>query len=304
MKPRLVLGVDGGGTKTLALVADENGNILARGLGGASNHNAVGFAAACAALEAAIAQALSTVDKPIESLCLGLAGVGRPADRTHFLAWATDRFPKSKIQVVSDAEILLAAGAPAGPALALICGTGSIVYGRAENGELLRAGGWGYLFGDEGSGFALGAAALRAVMRAYDGRGQSTLLTALVLQRRALTDPQGLIKSIYGAEAPRAEIAALADLVEQAASQDDPVAIALLGEAARELAEAVQAVYRKLGNSPVPIVLTGSVILNDTHLAAQFHQNCQTIGLRFSATHPVPEPAIGAIRLAKMIDDL
>ncbi len=141
-------------------------------------------------------------------------------------------------------------------------------------------------------------------MRAYDGCDQPTLLTDLILQRRGLTNPQGLVKSIYGAESPRAEIAALSDLVEQAASQNDPIAIALLNEAARELAEIVQAVYRKLGNLPVPLALTGGVILNGARLAAQFHQACQTLGLEFSAIQPIPEPAIGAIRLAQMIDDL
>ncbi len=296
---KYLLGLDGGGTKTLALLADENGNILARGLGGASNYNAVGFEAACAALETAITQALSSVDQSVASLCLGLAGAGRPADRVRFHAWAAQRFPQAKIIVVSDAEILLNAVPPTGAALALICGTGSIVYGRTESGELLRAGGWGYLFGDEGSGFALGAAALRAVMRAYDGRGRPTLLTDLVLQRCALTDPQGLVKSIYGAETPRAEIAALSDLVEQAASEHDPVAITLLDEAAHELAFAVQAVYRRLGNLPVPLALTGGVILNGAHLAALFHQACQSLDLHFTDIYPVPEPALGAVWLAR-----
>lgn len=309
-----LLGLDGGGTKTLALLADENGNLLARGLGGPSNYNAVGFEAACAAIETAIAQALSfastsaenirlsappAVPSSVASLCLGLAGAGRPNDRARFQAWAAGRFPGAKIQVVSDAEILLAAGAPTGPALALICGTGSIVYGRTQNGELLRAGGWGYLFGDEGSGFALGAAALRAVMRAHDGRGPATLLTSLILQRCGLTDPQNLVQRIYAAETPRAEIASLSDLVEQAASQKDPVALALLNEAARELAEMTQAVYRKLGNLPVPLALTGGVLLNSAHLAAQFHQACQTLGLCFSTIQSVHEPALGAVLLAK-----
>ncbi len=306
-----IIGVDGGGTKTLALLADESGNILARGLGGASNYTAVGFEAACVALELAISQALSSAEKSVTpsveqsvaSLCLGLAGAGRLGDRARFHAWAVERFPNTKVMVVSDAEILLAAGAPDGPALALICGTGSIVYGRTETGELLRAGGWGYLFGDEGSGFALGAATLRAVMRAYDGRGPATALTGLVLHRYALSDPQGLVKGIYGAESPRAEIAALSVLVEQAASQSDPIALAMLDEAACELACAVQAVYRQLGCVPVPLALTGGVILRNSQLAAQFHQACQALGLQFSAIQPVPDPALGAVLLAKAMCD-
>jgi N-acetylglucosamine kinase-like BadF-type ATPase len=313
-----LIGIDGGGTKTLALLADSNGNILARGVGGPSNYNAVGFESACASIEAAISQvlpsvsnirfsALSVVDSvssvanSVSALCLGLAGAGRPEDRDKFHAWAVERFPQTKVQVVSDAEILLAAGAPTGAALALICGTGSIVYGRTANGELLRAGGWGYLFGDEGSGFALGAAALRAVMRAYDGRGATTLLADLILEWRNLDNPQGLVKSIYGAESPRTEIASLSGLVEQAASQADPIALAILDEAALELAHTLQTVYRKLGNSPVPLALTGGVILHNVHFAAKFHQACQNLGLEFSAIQEVPEPAVGAVRLAQKL---
>lgn len=311
---KYTIGVDGGGTKTLALLADLDGNILARGLGGASNFNAVGFAAACVAIETAITAAFislaeqgqvtldfPTYHLPISALCLGLAGAGRPEDAAQFSAWAREKFSGAALKVVSDAEILLAAGAPSGPALALICGTGSIAYGRTEAGELVRAGGWGYLFGDEGSGFALGAAALRAVMRAYDGRGQPTRLTDLILARYGLTDPQGLVKNIYGAEDPRAEIAGLADLVERAASQNDPVAHALLDEAAQELAHAVQAVYRKLGTVPVPLALTGGILLNSAQFSARFRAVCRRLGLEFSAIDEIPEPATGALRLARAI---
>jgi N-acetylglucosamine kinase-like BadF-type ATPase len=296
-----ILGIDGGGTKTLALLADLDGQVLARGTSGASNYNAVGFEAACTAIEVAISAARQLQPGEITALCLGLAGAGRPDDRAKFHAWAAERFPYSKIQVVSDAEILLAASESTGAALALICGTGSIAYGRMESGELLRAGGWGYLFGDEGSGFALGSAALRAVMRAYDGRGRSTMLTDLVLTRRGLKNPQSLVKNIYGAESPRAEIATLADLIEQAASQDDPIAIAILDESAHELAQTVLAVFRKLGNTSVPLVLTGGVILHGMRFAAKFRQACQNLGLDFSAIHEIPEPAVGAVYLAQAL---
>jgi N-acetylglucosamine kinase-like BadF-type ATPase len=236
---------------------------------------------------------------PLSTLCLGLAGAGRPEDAARFIAWAREKFPQTAVRVVSDAEILLAAGAESGPALALICGTGSIVYGRTESGELLRAGGWGYLFGDEGSGFALGAAALRAVMRAHDGRGAETLLTKLVLARRGLDSPPGLVRSIYGAESPRAEVASLSDLVEQAAVQNDSAALAILDEAALELTSALHAVYRKLGNRPVPLALTGGVILHGALFAEKFRQACHRLGLEFSSVAEIAEPAEGAVRLAR-----
>jgi len=299
VKRKVVAGVDGGGTKTLALVTDLNGQPLGQGLAGPSNYNVVGFEAACQAVETALGQAMQSDPGEIAALCLGLAGVGRPEDVKLFQTWAREKFPAAAVLIVNDAEILLAAGAPPdAPALALICGTGSIVYGRAVNGQLLRAGGWGYLFGDEGSGYAIGAAALRAVMRAQDGRGAPTLLTGLVLSQRGLVDPQELVMNIYGAGSPRVEIAGLAGLVEQAAAEDDISALAILDDAALALARTVQAVYRKLGLAPVPLALTGNVILRGEYLLDAFRWACDDLGLVFSNVSEISEPVEGAIRLA------
>jgi N-acetylglucosamine kinase-like BadF-type ATPase len=237
----------------------------------------------------------------ISALCLGLAGTGRNEDLERFQNWAIDKFPKTMVKVVNDAEILLMAGAPSGPALALICGTGSIVYGRTVTGELVRAGGWGYLFGDEGSGYAIGLASLRAVMQAYDNRGPETLLSELVLGRYGLRTPPELIPTIYGAESPRSQLATLSDLVEQAAWRADPVAIAILEEASRELAQAIAAVYPKLGTSTVPLVITGGTILQGRYLKQAFNRTCQKQKLTFSAVIYVVEPAEGALKMASTI---
>jgi N-acetylmuramic acid 6-phosphate etherase len=296
-----ILGVDGGGTKTLALLGDLDGNVLARGVSGPSNYNAVGFDAACSALENAIRMAQKDYPGEISALCLGLAGAGRKEDIELFENWAVDKFPKTAIKVVSDAEILLGADALSGPALALICGTGSIVYGRTITGELIRAGGWGYLFGDEGSGYAIGIAALREVMQAYDGRGSETLLSELVLKRYGVLTPPDLVRSIYGVESPPSTVAALTDLVEQAAGRGDSVAIAILEESARELARAIAAIYPKLGASPVPLILTGGTILHGRHLKQAFNRACETQRLVFTTVHYVAEPAEGALKLARQL---
>ena len=293
-----ILGVDGGGTKTLALLGDLNGNLLARGMSGPSNYNAVGFDAACSALESAIRMARKDHHGEIVALCLGLAGTGRKEDVERFQNWAVQKYPKTAVKVVSDAEILLMAGVPSGPALALICGTGSIVYGRKITGELIRAGGWGYLFGDEGSGYAIGVATLRAVMQAYDGRGSETLLSELVLERFALSAPPDLVRKLYGAESPRSDVASLTDLVEQAAGGGDSVAIAILEESSQELARAIAAIYPKLGASTVPLILTGGTILHGSFLMKAFNNACETQRLAFTAVHHVLEPAEGALKLA------
>jgi N-acetylglucosamine kinase-like BadF-type ATPase len=294
-----ILGVDGGGTKTVALLGDLNGNVVARGVSGPSNANAVGFDAACSALESAMNAARSEHPGELSALCWGLAGAGRKEEIEQFQNWAMHRFPKTVVKVVSDAEMLLMTGPSSGPALALICGTGSIVYGRTITGELVRAGGWGYLFGDEGSGFAIGVAALRAVMQAYDGHGPKTLLSELVLARYGLHSPPDLVRKVYGADSPRLAIASLADLVEQAVDRDDSVAIAILEESAQQLVRIVGAVYSKLGTFAAPLVITGGTILHARHLKKAFDQACEINRLTFTAIHYVAEPAEGALKLAR-----
>jgi len=296
-----IIGVDGGGTKTVALLADLDGQVIARGVNGPSNYNAVGFEAACEALASAIDMARKDHPGEISALCLGLAGAGRQDDIERFQLWATEKFPGTAVKIVNDAEILLAAGSFAVEAIALVCGTGSIVYGRTTTGELIRAGGWGYLFGDEGSGYSIGVAALRAVMQAHDGRGPSTLLTELVLERRGVSSPPELVRSIYGAESPRLEVASLADLVEQVAEQGDTVAVAILEKAARELAQTIAVVYPKLDITASPLVVTGGTILHGAYLKAAFYRACETLGLKFTVVRHVSEPAEGAVKLAQIL---
>jgi N-acetylglucosamine kinase-like BadF-type ATPase len=296
-----ILGVDGGATKTVALLGDLDGRVLARGISGPSNANAVGFDAACVALESAINMVRINYAGEMRALCLGLAGVGRKDDAERFQNWAVHRYPKTVVKVVTDAEILLIAGAPTGPGQALICGTGSIVYGRTITGELIRAGGWGYLFGDEGSGYAIGSAALRAVMQAYDGRGSETSLSELALERYGLHAPPELVQTIYGAESPRLEVASLAELVEQAAEQDDALAIAILKEAADELTQTVAAIYPKLGTSAFPLIITGGTILHGRYLKRAFHDACKRQRLEFTVVQYIAEPAEGALKLARKL---
>jgi N-acetylglucosamine kinase-like BadF-type ATPase len=296
-----ILGVDGGGTKTLALLGGPDGSVLARGVSGPSNYNAIGFGAACSELESAIHIAHRNYPGEISALCMGLAGVGRKEDVELFQKWAVDRFPKAAVKVASDAEILLMAGAPSGPALLLICGTGSIVYGRTVTGEILRAGGWGYLFGDEGSGYAIGSMALRAVMKAYDGRAAKTLLSELILERYGLRTPSEIVRTVYGSDSPHATVAALSDLVEYAAGHGDSVAMSILEESADELARAIAVIYSKLETSAVPLIISGGTILHGRHLKDAFQRKCESEKLVFTVVRYVEEPAEVALKLAQKL---
>lgn len=298
-----LIGIDGGGTKTLALLADAEGQILARGSAGTANYHSVGARQACSALDAALAdlfEASGLPPQPVRALVLGLAGVDRPEDRAVFEEWARGRQFAGRFLIANDAELVLAAGTPANWGVALICGTGSISYGRDPIGRTARAGGWGYLLGDEGSGFAVGLAALHAVARAADGRGPATTLTGLVLEHWSLAAPAALFHRVYQEDAGPSVIAALAPLVEQAATGGDSVAEAILTEAARELALAIVTVVHRLGLAgPVPCALAGGMIANSQRLAADVTTATSDLGIQLAPIATVLEPARGALRLAR-----
>lgn len=302
---RLILGVDGGASKTLALLADDRQQVLGRGAGGSSNYQVVGAKAALSALDEAIQAACASARLPpsaVAAVCIGLAGVGRPEDRAAFEGWAAQRLPGIPLTIVNDAQLVLAAGTPDGWGVALICGTGSIVYAEDAAGRPARAGGWGYLLGDEGSGYAIGLAGVRAVMRAFDGRGPLTALTGMILQFWGLSSPPALVNRVYGEALLSADMAALAPLIEAAAADGDSVAQQILRDAGRELAVAVEAAVAALDlPQPVPCGLAGSLIVKSQMVRAMFLSAALETGLQLDPVTLVAEPARGAVRLARRL---
>ncbi len=297
----ILIGIDGGGSKTTALIADRDGAILGRGTSGPSNYLVIGAEAAYAALDAAVEAAAGGRPLRPAALCLGMAGAARPADQAVIQAWVDARYPGAPVVITHDARLALAAGTPDGWGIAVLCGTGSMVYGENQHGQVARADGWGYLLGDDGSGYTIGRAALRAVARAADGRGPQTALTETILEHWSLAQPQDLIGHVYKS-AQRTDIAALAALVQAVTLQGDAVADAILQDAGRELAISVEAVARRLAlTGAIPCALTGSVILKGQSVRAAFVAATVERGLTLSPLTPVHEPSQGAIRLARAL---
>lgn len=300
---RYLMGVDGGGSKTTAMLADEQGRVVGRGAAGASNFQVIGHQAAQAAIQAAMAAAwrdASLAPQPLSGICLGLAGVDRPGERDLFQQWTVQIQPQVQVVIANDAELVLAAGTPEGWGLALICGTGSIVYGRSLAGQLARADGWGHLLGDEGSGYAIGLAALRAVMRAYDGRGPASALSKAILGQWELATATDLVARVYRELQGKQEIAALAATVESVAAQDDAAARQILAAAGSELALAAQAVVKRLELAgPVPCALAGGVIVEGRLVRQEFTASAAGLGLTLAPITLVPDPALGAVKLAR-----
>ena len=182
----------------------------------------------------------------------------------------------------------------------IIAGTGSIVYGRNARGEAARAGGWGYVLGDEGSGYWMGRLALRAVVREADRRGRATSLTPRVLAHFEVTRPQELVHQIYGKGLRPTVIGALAAVVQAASAEGDAVARGIIEAGALALASAAESVAARLdlADQPFPVVLSGGIFRGVPAMAAE-------VATRVTATLPRArvarleiEPAAGAVRLA------
>jgi N-acetylmuramic acid 6-phosphate etherase len=304
------LGIDGGGSRTVALLAcpcdDSLFSVLGRGEAGPSNVQAVGANRALAALDGAVNAAFTSANLsrlPAAVACLGLAGAGRPEDQKVVLDWARAVSLAKAVEVTTDAAILLAAGTPEGWGVALVAGTGSISYGRTADGRTARAGGWGYLMGDEGSAYALVLAALQAVARAADGRGAATALTGRFLAELGLSQAQELVPAVYRGGRDRSALASWARLVLEVADSGDGIALQILQEGARELAQATAVVARKLGfdRGAIPLALAGGVLLASASYRQRIISSLESLEIQPNPITAVREPAEGALRLASQI---
>jgi N-acetylmuramic acid 6-phosphate etherase len=302
-----LLGIDGGGTGTVSLLAGCRAGssiweILGRGEAGPSNIAAVGAEHACAALDLAIAEAFRAAKQPrhrVNSAYFGLAGAGRPENQEIVRRWAGVKQVAERVNVSGDAELLLAAGTPEGYGVAIIAGTGSMAIGCGTDRKTTRAGGWGYLLGDEGSGYALSIAALRAVANMADGRGPPTALGDALLAKLDLKQPQDLIAAVYGSSLDRAALSALASAVIETAVAGDAVANEIVQNGAEQLALAAAACAREVKlQSPVPLVLAGGLLLGSTSYRERLVRALAATGFRAEPIALVDEPAIGAVKLA------
>lgn len=298
----LLLGVDGGGTKTEVVIADAAGNELGRGFAGASNYQKIGFPAATAEVVSAEQLALQAAQgnaSEIRSVVLGMSGVDREADARLFRAWAAERYPQAAVQVVNDAELVLHAGTPQGWGIGVICGTGATVVGRTRSGVQARADGWGHLLGDEGSGYWIGSHALRAVFRAIDGRGPQTALQDAIFAEWGIDSYEPILTRIYSEDAPASDTAALAAVVNRCAEAGDAVAQEILEAAGTKIADTVAAVIRRLGmTGVVPIGLAGGVIIKSRGVQRSMLAAARERDIDLSPVTNVPRPVLGAVKMA------
>lgn len=229
---KLFLGVDGGQSSTTALVGDEAGRVVGVGRGGPCNH--VGKADGREKFLRAVGDCLRHAGfhgAEFEAACLGFSGGA--ADKEGYVR----ELIKAKQYLVTHDAFVALVGATAGePGVVTIAGTGSMAFGRNSAGKMVRAGGWGYVFGDEGAGFDLVRQALRAALRHEEGWGPKTSLGDALVSLAGATSVNDLLHRFYTDEYPRERVAAFSKLVDRIARDGDAVAREIIMSAAQQLA--------------------------------------------------------------------
>ena len=302
MKPHVLVGIDGGGTKTHVLARrSDSSQIVFEQRFGSSNYQSIG-AAGLQEVLTEILQALRgafgpELDRSV--FVLGMAGVDRPEDALeHEKILAAAGYPGRQI-VCNDAEIALAGAHDGGPGALLLCGTGSIAMGRTEDGTVVRAGGWGALVSDEGSGYRLGSEALAAALRAHDGSGPSTVLCDEICRTLGIKSLPDMIDVIYltGDGLPVSAISSLAPLVTVNCASD-AVCRDIVARQAELLCDLVQAVRNRIRLPRVDLTLGGSLLLKSMEYRAAFDECIARRLPDIRITKPQCDAPHGALRLA------
>lgn len=322
---QVLVAADGGGSQTRLWLLDREGRVLGRGQGGTSNPTAAGVAAAVQAIAEAARQAgleLPAGSSPSDGgaapgrgpvsgswpahavavAVLALAGVSREPEKSQMREAVGRLFPAAQVVVVHDGVAALMAGTLGEPGVLLLAGTGSLALALGPDGQEVRAGGWGYLLGDEGSGYWIGREAIRAALRAEDGRGPQTSLTRRLCQAAGVGHISDLVGPVHRGEWNRAWIASLARDVMEAALQGDEVASGIIDGAAGELALLVRAVCARAGFlsglDPVPTVTAGGLFRMGEAWLDRVARALAREAPRARLVGRVEEPVVGAAYLA------
>ena len=298
----LVLGVDGGGSKTRAVVCDERQNVLGEGTSGPSNPLRVGVSEGVKAVREAAERACQDAGVRLLEIVaaeVGLAGVKR-ADIRERVRSALMELGVKSLEVVTDADIALYGATEGKPGIIIIAGTGSICCGVNARGRHACAGGWGPVAGDEGSGSWIARRGLQAVARATDGRGRKTSLTELACDYFKVARPEDLSTAVYAPNVTHKRIAGFGRHVIEAARRRDPAARAIVEEAGRELASAAIAVVRKLKMERERFQLSyvGGVFAAESLILAPLTEEVLRVARRAFVAPPVLAPAEAAARMA------
>jgi N-acetylglucosamine kinase-like BadF-type ATPase len=295
----IYLGIDGGGTKTSCVVANEK-TVLGSATSGGSNITRLGEARVRESLQVAVRDACASAGidpQQVKSACVGLSGAGRPEVRDA-VARMMAEIVGGKVLVVSDLETTLEAAVGGGPGVIVIGGTGSIAYGRDANGRTARAGGWGLAISDEGSGEWIGRAAVSSVLSAKDA-GEDPPLLAEILKLWKVSTLDELVR--HANASPTPDFASLFPSVLKAAEAAEASALKVLRAAGMALAGLVNNVIGRLfpDSRDVPVAMSGGVFRQSELVRKVFYNEVVAAHPEAVVQSEVVDPVEGALALAR-----
>lgn len=301
---KIVIGIDGGGTKTHGILYEESGKILAEGFTPSSNPHSNPEPSVRASLHNLLESLLKDGAVSLENvdgICLGMAGCDRPADRGFIEGIMREKIDDLvKLVIVNDAVIAMMAVLSRLHGILVIAGTGSICFGFHEGkNEKRRCGGWGHLIADQGSGYLIGLSAIRAILDEYDGRIDKTSLTDVILSGLGLQSPTDLVGWTYTSGNGKTEIAALARYVHNEADKGDEIAAGILDNQAAQLFETVVPVYKHLfadNGKPVPLALWGGNLIHAKGYRERFIRHVKSSGLDLEPVKRDEQAVVGAAK--------
>jgi glucosamine kinase len=310
MAERVVMGVDGGNTSCRVVLATTDGQVLGYGKSGPASADGVDAETTAQHIREAIDavwQEAGRMARPVDASFWGLAGVVSEKDRDLIRHIVLGLHVSSPDYTAIDHDIRIALSGGLGnlPGVALIVGTGCSCYGRTQSGEAIRVGGWGHLLDDGGSSYFLGLEALKAVVRAADGRSGKTSLTSHVLDHFGIQDVQEIMNRVYVKGAGKADIAALAPLVLAEAQKGDARANAIVSAAFDELTTLVKVVFEKLKfeNDVKRLTVTGGLGHSGIFFQNGLYRAIRALVDGVQIHEPILPPVLGAVLLAlEMID--
>lgn len=303
---KYLIGMDGGGTKTKCVLTDINLNPIYETTGGASNFLVIGTETVSETIlnlvnECASSQNISIND--IDSIVLGTTGGGRRNDaelleKKIFEDAKQKSIPINKFRVDSDARIALEGAFSGKAGSILIAGTGSIMFGKDDKGEIHRVGGFGRYIGDEGSGYRIGRKGLNAVARFMDGRAKSTKIADLLDQEFSISTSEQLITEVYR---NNFNIASVAPLVFEAAESGDKIAQRILEDEADELLLHITAMKTKLNVEILKVSLIGSILTTPNYFSYLFNEKVVRRFNDVKIMEAEHSPEFGAALMAKQL---
>ena len=299
---KAVMGLDGGGTKTLLRLASLDKEVRLEETGGPSNLCSCGRGPAAENLRALVSRVLARAPERLElqSVCIGAAGILTREDAAFVGEILRAATGCPRVTVMDDAVTALYASLEDAPGLSLTAGTGSICLGKDGRGNLARVGGWGHLFSDEGSAYSMAVQALRRSLWGVDGRGPETRLLDSLLAAWSCAGAEELTAALYREGADKRRLAALSPLVDEAAALGDEVALDILADTARELADMALAAVRRLSlrEEAFSVYLSGSVLLKSEQVRQDFERRL-IAACPLAAVRPAEKDAAwGAVHLA------